>query len=176
MVYLAYGSNLHPLRLGERIASARLVDVIALPGWRLRFHKRGVDDSAKCNLVRTGNAADRAWGALFTLDPAERETLDRFEGPGYAVQALEVNTRGAPVEAFVYIARDTHLDDAGLPYDWYRDIVLAGARHLELPADYVAAIAAVQARPDPDPARAAQHAALLDRLHAHTRGVPRGRP
>jgi hypothetical protein len=52
--YLAYGSNLHPIRLRQRVNSARLIATLSLPGYRVLFNKRGQDLSAKCNLVATG--------------------------------------------------------------------------------------------------------------------------
>jgi len=61
--YLAYGSILHPLRLGERISSAQLCGVTTLRGYRLAWHKRGADGSGKCDLVRTNREQDRAHGA-----------------------------------------------------------------------------------------------------------------
>ena len=39
--YLAYGSNLHPFRLSQRIAVKRLVATVSLNGFRLYFHKCG---------------------------------------------------------------------------------------------------------------------------------------
>ena len=46
--YLAYGSNLHPLRLTLRVPSARVIGVVEMPGYMLEFHKRSIDGSGKC--------------------------------------------------------------------------------------------------------------------------------
>jgi hypothetical protein len=45
--YFAYGSNLHPLRLQERVPSAALLGWTHLHGWELRFDKRGRTDGQK---------------------------------------------------------------------------------------------------------------------------------
>jgi gamma-glutamylcyclotransferase len=54
LYYLAYGSNLHPLRLMQRVSSAKVEDVIELPGRQGNFHKRSPDGSGKCNLTDEG--------------------------------------------------------------------------------------------------------------------------
>ena len=52
--------------------------------------------------------------------------------------------------------------EAGLlPFDWYKEIVLAGARENGLSRDYLDAIEAVPSVVDPDPERAARNRAVL---------------
>ena len=41
MLYAAYGSNLHPVRLSARVRAARLLGAGSVTGWELRFNKRG---------------------------------------------------------------------------------------------------------------------------------------
>ena len=54
LYYLAYGSNLHPVRLTERVPSARFLGLTSLFGYQLRFHKRHEPDgSGKCNMYHT---------------------------------------------------------------------------------------------------------------------------
>lgn len=48
--YLAYGSNLHPIRMTERVPSARVLGAIELPDHLLAFNKRSTDGSSKCLL------------------------------------------------------------------------------------------------------------------------------
>ena len=49
LLYFAYGSNLHPERLRERVPSAESLGVARLEAHVLRFHKRGRDGSGKCD-------------------------------------------------------------------------------------------------------------------------------
>jgi len=166
LMYFAYGSNLHPVRLGERVPSSELVDVGRLPGHRLRFHKRGRDGSGKCDAVRTGVADDVVWGAVFRLAAHERPQLDAAEGLGheYHLHDTVVEGRTRRHTVFTYLAHPATLDDALRPYDWYHRLVLAGARLHEFPASYVEVIEAVDSHPDPDRDRAEQHRLLLERL------------
>lgn len=152
-LYFAYGSNLHEPRMRARVPSASTVAVTRLPGYRVAFRKRSVDGSMKCDLEPAEEAT--AWGVVYRLDPAERPNLDAAEGPGYARVAETVTTSdgNTQLEVFTYRARADALG-VGRPHDWYRDLVVVGARAHGLPAPWIEAIAAHDADPDPDPARA----------------------
>ena len=162
--YLAFGSNLHPLRLGERVPSARLLGRVELPGYRLAFHKRGADGSGKGDLVATGRAEDLAVGALFEMAGGEKPNLDAAEGAGYRCDTLEVRCGGRDYQAFVYLGEEPFIEPDLRPYRWYRDIVWHGARFNGAPDAYLAAIAAVPVAEDPDPDRRARSTSLLERL------------
>ena len=162
LVYLAYGSNLHPLRLQQRVPSCRLLGKVSLPGFRLVFDKIGMDHSGKCDLLDTGYPDDIAWGVLFSMDDADKPTLDAAEGPGYLCTSLDVVFAGEVVEVMVYLAKPDRHDPKIVPFDWYRELVLIGAGYNNFPADYIAAIAEVPAMPDPDSARAKLNADLIE--------------
>ncbi|HKJ87116.1 MAG TPA: gamma-glutamylcyclotransferase family protein [Gammaproteobacteria bacterium] len=162
--YLAFGSNLHPVRLGERVPSARLVGKVELEGYRLAFHKRGYDGSGKGDLVYTGDPADMALGALFELHSGEKPDLDAVEGEGYRDDRMEVRVGGRLYSAFVYLGEEDFIDPDLPPYHWYRDIVWHGARYQGAPAGYLEQIAAVACMDDPDADRRARCEALLERL------------
>jgi len=164
LYYLAFGSNLHPLRLGERVPSAHQVGKVKLSGYRLAFHKRGQDGSGKGDLVWTGDPADRALGALFGLDAGEKPDLDAVEGEGYRDDRIRVEHGGRGYDAFVYLGEEPFIDPELRPYRWYRDIVWHGARFQGAASDYLEAIAAVPAVEDPDPARRQRNEALLQRI------------
>jgi gamma-glutamylcyclotransferase len=159
LLYFAYGSNLLPARLLARTPSARVVAVGRLPGHRLCWHMASSDGSGKCDVV--AEAAANVHGAVWRLDPADKPALDAAEslGHGYSERRMTVHTPAGPLEAWTYLALRT--DPARRPYRWYRDIVAAGARHHALPADYVAALEAIEAVEDPDPLRDAHHRRLL---------------
>jgi len=161
--YFAYGSNLHPLRLRERAPSSTPVGVAVLEGYALRFHKRGADGSAKCDVVP--HDGGRVYGVAFRVHPNDLATLDAAE-QGYDRVTLHVAGATGALTAFTYRARPDRIVPGLKPYRWYRDLVALGARHHGLPADYVAAIEAVVVRDDPDGARAAARASLLERLRS----------
>jgi gamma-glutamylcyclotransferase len=159
--YLAYGSNMWPRRIELRLGACEVIAVVRLDGYALRFHKRGGDGSGKCDAFHTGNAADRLYGVAYGLSQAQRDKLDEFEGPGYASRDVAVRTPSGMITAYAYVARAEHVDVNLRPFDWYKSIVVAGARRHALPADYVARIAGVDASPDADGDRDALHRAIL---------------
>ncbi len=146
MLYAAYGSNLHPLRLTRRIASARLVATRFLPDWSLHFHKRSADGSGKCNILKGG---DGVHFAVFDIGAADKLVLDSVEGVGAGYSNASLNIPGLG-DCATYIAQASHIDDSLAPYDWYRELVLAGARLHRFPGEYLDRIEATPARIDPD--------------------------
>ena len=163
MLYFGYGSNLLAARVERRLGPCKRLGAASLAGYALRFHKRGGDGSGKCDGFRTGDPADRLWGALFRLDAGQLGALDRIEGPGYERATVEVILAGRAVEADLYVARPEARAEAGLaPFDWYKELVLAGARENGFSRSYLDAIEAVPSVVDPDPERARRNRADLD--------------
>ena len=163
--YLAYGSNLHPRRLAERVPSARPLGVVQLPGLAIEFRKRSnTTDSAKCDLAPAPTAVSH--GVLYEMAAGHRHLLDRAEGfgEGYDAINLTVMLGGVTYTPFVYLAQPTHITHDLKPFHWYKALVVAGARHHRLPDRYIARLEAVSSVPDPEHGRAAEHEALLMRL------------
>lgn len=134
--------------------SAETVGVAVLDGYRLAFHKPGSDGSAKCDVIETGASKDRVYGIVYEIDADELPLLDMAEGNGFGYQRKTVRVMvedGSPVFAECYFATDIGAETA--PYSWYLYHILAGARQERLPPWYVAQIAAVACKPDPDAQR-----------------------
>lgn len=170
MYYFAYGSNMCTARLARRVPRVRPAGPAWLEGHRLHWHLRGGDGSGKCNIVATGEPADRVYGVLFELDADRLERLHAAEGPAYDFLKLPVGHADGPVAAAVYRGRTSWLDDALRPFVWYRDFVLAGAREHGLPAVWIEALAAVDAEPDPDGERAAENRRILREVPTNVPG------
>ena len=149
MHYAAYGSNLHPRRLTERISSARLITTSFLPDWSLHFHKRSKDGSGKCSILSVG---DGVHFSIFDISAAEKITLDGIEGVGLGYSEIVLNIPELG-DCGSYVADETYIDDSLVPYDWYKEMVLIGARTHGFPDEYLKQIESVQARYDPDPIR-----------------------
>lgn len=156
--YAAYGSNLHPVRLSERVPSAQLTGKGALEGWTLRFHKLSKDGSGKCNIIK--DESQLVYVAIYEIDDSEKPILDNVEGVGYGYQSEEVFVKGYGT-CFTYIAEDTHIDDSLRPYTWYKELVLVGCEYLKIPVSYIESIQSVDAMEDVDEQRVAKNMALL---------------
>ncbi len=172
--YLAYGSNLHPVRLGQRIASAVPMAPIELRGERIAFNKLGRDGSAKCSLVAVPGSCVSVWAALYQMEAADTTVLDEHEGlgRGYDKSWISILHGRSEVTAFTYRAAESHVTDAGEPFKWYRNLVLLGGRYFNFPPSYLQAIAEVPAVEDPDQVRSALNQRLIREAERHSKVAP----
>ena len=155
--YFAYGSNMSSERFRQRVPSGERHSVAVLHNHALAFHKLGVDGSAKCDVVDTGHPGSRVYGVVYTFDEEHLPQLDLAEGNGYGYQRREVEVdvgSGTLIQAECYFA--THVIAGLMPYGWYREHVLAGARQACLPPWYIDDIAAIPCQADPDQCRHAR--------------------
>lgn len=162
MLYAAYGSNLHPVRLADRVSSARLLGTAFLPHWSLHFHKRSRDDSGKCNILAGDNGVHFA---IFEVSAEDKLALDKIEGLGNGYSDISLSIPGFG-NCASYTAQDTHIDDSLWPYDWYKALVWAGARFHGFPDDYVNEIERVQTLRDPDSQRSANQWEIVELARA----------
>lgn len=135
--YFAYGSNLHPELMVERVPSARFLTVARLPGHQLRFHKRGGDGTGKCNAFATGNPLDELLGVLWEMASQDLPLLDEVESYGYERREVQIVSSRGLVEAFSYFGLADFLDDSLRPNARYKDSVVLGARHWGLPKKHL---------------------------------------
>lgn len=160
--YLAYGSNLHPRRLEARVGAVDCMGVVELPGWSLRFDKRGGDGSAKANIRPEPGINCVAYAAAFTLRRDQVRRLDVFEGCGYGYETLPITARlgGKRLSAFTYVTPLQWLSERMRPFDWYIDLIVSGARYHGFDEAYIERITAHAVWKDADFRRA--RAQLLD--------------
>ena len=137
----------------------------------MRFHKIGTDGSGKCTLIPT---RAMVYGVLYEFAAADLAGLDREEGVHLGAYArCPVRVRfpgGGATEAITYITGDRHLDATSVPFDWYGDLVVAGAIEHGLPPAYIRELERTPAVPDPDAARVNWARKLLASLPATPRG------
>lgn len=165
LYYLAYGSNLHPLRIGKRLRSARPVGTVELPGYVLEFNKIGGDDSGKGNLRHTGRPIDLAFAVIYSLDARQKPLLDRIEGPGYRVHWWRVQFGKQRLRCFVYLADERAIDETIKPYDWYRDLIWSGADFHRFPTAYIRDIGRQPSISDPAFQRDQRNRHVLRAMH-----------
>jgi cation transport regulator ChaC len=142
--YFAYGSNLDPATfLGRRGMRPLATRIGVLRDFELRFDlpvgpgERGVANVAP-------RAGEHVWGALYQLTHADAERLDRTEGVPQGVYrrlAVEVHGQGGgALAAFTY--RSAISRPERRPSRRYLGLLLAGARELALPPDWIARLRA----------------------------------
>ncbi len=87
-----------------------------------------------------GDPGAHVWGVIFEILDDQKPALDRIEGlgRGYDQVRLPVTTPdGETHHAWLYRADPSAIDPDIVPFRWYVDLVLAGAREHGLPDDYV---------------------------------------
>ncbi len=164
MLYAAYGSNLHPIRIQQRTPTAQLVGTAKVSNMSLRFHKRGYTDfSGKCNIVESDRAS--IYVAIYDVSPTEMSLLDKHEGAGsgYDRASINVDRFGACI---TYIAAATHVDESLLPFSWYRDLVVVGCEKLRFPQHYIERVKAIEVKRDLDCDRHAAYMQLVEECRA----------
>lgn len=162
VLLFAYGSNMAPQRLRARVERVEYVACGFLLGYALRFHKVGMDGSAKADAYHTGHKQDLVWGAVFRLPEAEHQRLDEHEA-GYDHATVTVHSlNGESFEAVTYVAQHDNIDPTLQPFGWYRELVLAGAFQHALPPEYIQEIERIEVTEDSDVARRDHHLSLLE--------------
>ena len=162
--YAAYGSNLHPVRLAERIPAARLLGTGYVRGWSLHFHKRSEDGSGKCNITTPG---DGVYVAIYEMHESDKRKLDEIEGvgTGYRDATIHIPEFG---HCHTYLGSSSYLCNDLAPYDWYKEMVLLGCRKLVFPDSYTSLVDAVSASRDPDETRSQRQWQTVERMsHDH---------
>lgn len=150
-----------PARLLDRCPSARLAGVGRARDWALKFSKTSKDRSGKATLVPEAGA--NVPGAVFEIDRAEQNDLDRHEGLGLGYRrddALLIDdpVSGGCVRTSSYFG--TSLDAKLKPFDWYLAIVIAGAEYHRLDAGHIATLRATEFVEDIDLGRKTRVAAI----------------
>ncbi len=141
-LYFAYGSNMKTARLRGRVPSARALGIARLEERRLLVKKRGADGTAKANIVPSRGGV--VWGVLFEIATRDWSRLDRHERGYVRTRVLVRSPTGYACEAITYVS-DRPID--AVPFDWYRTLLIEGAREHGLPDDYVAHLEALPSRP-----------------------------
>ena len=137
--YFGYGSNMSPAIFHERRQMRPLaVRWGWLEGYQLCFNiPVGPGERGVANVEPAAGA--RICGVVYLLPAAECDRLDRTEGVHvglYQRIPVSVQVAGACLSAFTYQSRLTH--DGRKPSARYMGLLLAGARHHGLPAEYIA--------------------------------------
>jgi gamma-glutamylcyclotransferase len=146
MLYFAYGSNLEWTQMKQRCPLAKFVCRAKLPAHRLAFTLKSARRDCGVADVLPDQTKD-VWGVVYELPDSELKNLDEREGyqPGmpyhqsqYAREDRCVWQEGdakRPLLAALY--RGNPQLDPPLPSDDYKELIVAGARHWQLPADYI---------------------------------------
>lgn len=127
--YFAYGSNMNPARMQARGLDFERRCAGILQGFQMRFNKTAVGKLgvAYANIVYKPEA--QVEGVLYQLHHADAiAVMDHYEGSPvrYSREVFTVNTGTELVNAWVYIANPSMLDEQLLPERRYLQHLLGG--------------------------------------------------
>ena len=138
ITYFAYGSNLSRKRLHVNCPGAKLSGVGKLDGYQLDFLGRPSErwKGSVASIVPRENTT--TWGAVWRIRKDHVESLDRQEwvhlGVYKRVELTVELTSGEKVVCITYEQNDT---TPGLPSPQYLNVIIEGAKEIELPHDYI---------------------------------------
>ena len=140
MKYFAYNAQVAPQRMASAAPGAEFTFVAHLPEWRLTFphkdsHWKGGLPSAQPD---PGNTV---WGVVFELSEAELKAIDETEADeGRQRATVEIMDRNGRRHEVVTHLHNGKANGEHRPSADYLQLMLAGSRHWNLPAGWIAGL------------------------------------
>jgi cation transport regulator ChaC len=145
-------------RILDRCSTATFKEVVKVEGYKFSFNKKSTDGSGKGNMTLSKSKTDFVLGVVFEIEESQRKTLEDAEGLGNGYEEIKLdltNEAGKKLECIAYVATEAKfINDKLVPYDWYKEHCLIGAREYNLPDEYVEMIESIACKVDTDNARA----------------------
>lgn len=148
--YFAYGSNMLTERLIDRCPSAVPLGAADANGFELSFAKKGVDGSGKATLIKSTDNKAIVHGVLYKLKPNDLAALDKIEHNYTRDDNFEVDFGQKAINVTTYIAAAKFCELGLLPFDWYRDLCVAGAKQNGVDQQYISRLESLLTLNDPE--------------------------
>lgn len=142
----AYGSNMDFAQMRERCPSAQFVCVAVLNDYRLGFTRKST--KRNCGVSDVVPAPKSfVWGVVYEITEYDLAVLDWNEGyrPSRSADRNSYNRRTKtifqngdetrPLTVEIYFA--VPQENPPLPNQEYKGLIVSGAKHWKLPADYI---------------------------------------
>ena len=159
MLYFAYGSHLDPEQMKRHCPESRVVGMASLDEYRLAFPRFSNDWEGGTASIHLAHG-EKMWGVIYELMDADLESLDQYEGylgpddqhnehdrEHVTLELVRADDGSIPrrVRAWTHIARPAH---AAPPSARYKACMIAGARHHQLPEDYIGMLKEIETAPE----------------------------
>lgn len=151
-LYFAYGSNMDWAQMRDRCPSTKFVGRGRLPDHRLAFTYRSSRRGCGVADILSEKGA-QVWGAVYDVSDPDLENLDLHEGyqPGSGSGSylrIEVNVEldVDPPETLKVLAYKVRSPETihVPPNENYKSLLVAGAKHWQLPEAYIQQLQAIQ--------------------------------
>lgn len=142
--YFAYGSNMDPTRLTERIGKYHTAHLATLRGYKFLYNKKSIDGSAKANLEEDADSV--VYGICYEIDKNDFDALDRCEDGYERKRNIDIilfdanNNKPYTAKAAFYISKPKNrliLPTEMMPLESYKRIIIKGARYWKLDESYI---------------------------------------
>lgn len=144
---------MHAAQMKERCPSAKFVCRAKLPSHRLAFTRMSV--TRGCGVADIlGDDTREVWGVVYELPENELKNLDKNEDfrPGRPYNQSEYTRENCCVwregdakrSLLVSIYRGHPQSNPPLPDSDYKNLIVGGAKHWQLPADYIQELESIQ--------------------------------
>ena len=155
MLYFAYGSNLDWAQMKHRCPSAKFVCRAKLPTHRLAFTIKDAERDCGVADVLPDKSKD-AWGVVYELPSKEVKDLDKDED----FSSARPNDQNEYTREDHYVWREGDVTrqllvalyrghpqlDPPLPSNDYKELIIDGARHWNLPAEYIRELESIETK------------------------------
>lgn len=172
MKFFAYDDKMFSPLLHSILQEATCLGIAKVAGYKLYFHNRGSQDpSGKCNLVRVRDSQESVYGVLYEVVAREKHLLDRAGALGYGNQEITLKVEplmpgreidNNPCFAFTYVAHKENVFQDLVPFSWYKELVLSGAKEHRLPEIYLHYLKQIASTQDPNVAREFKNKRFLE--------------
>lgn len=130
--YFAYGSNMNPTRLLDRIGKYHTGCAASLADYGFLYNKKSTDGTSKANLEKASGKFIR--GVCYEIDEEDLNELDKYE-KGYSRHNIEIKRGEACSHAVTYISKS--VANNLLPSSEYREHITKGAEYWQLDKNYI---------------------------------------
>ena len=163
MIYFGYGSNLLAARIERRLGPCERLGRHLSPATSSGFTSAAATAPARVTRFAPGTRAIVCGERCSAWRRGSSRSSTASKGPATSGGRSRSSSASGGLEADLYAARPEARAPGLPPFDWYKELVLSGARENRLPRDYLDAIEAVPSVADPDPERAERNRALTPR-------------
>lgn len=136
MLYFAYGSNMNHDQMRHRCKGAKFIAKAYLENYAFVYDGySSARYGAVANIIPEEGIV--VWGGLWEIGDDDLTRLDSYEGYPFSYDRKDVVVKdeaGREYHAFLYFRKHRN---PGTPSDYYRSVVIEGARDCGLSEDYI---------------------------------------
>jgi gamma-glutamylcyclotransferase (GGCT)/AIG2-like uncharacterized protein YtfP len=135
LLYFAYGSNMNPNQMYERIGREITPKLALLKNYELIFPRKSIiQKGGVASIIE--KMGEVVYGVIYELNDNEMEKLDKYEGKGYAYDRININVLkdNEEISCETYIAKK---EGDFLPSEEYLKKIITGAKINNLPSEYL---------------------------------------